>query len=112
MATAKIVKPTTKNSPAIHTGANRDNKSADFYTGFNYPTGGGNDIGVYKQPQPNTTSAKEDVIDKKGNGLNEANISVAGTSKGNYAKENKNGELTMRGYGAAIKGIKTRGPMA
>ena len=90
----------------------KDNKSADFYVGFKYPTGGGNDIGVYKQPQTNTTSAADDVIEKKGNGLNDANISVAGTSKGNYAKENKNGELTMRGYGAATKGIKTRGPMA
>jgi hypothetical protein len=112
MAKNDFPKPTTKNSPAIHTGANRDNKSADFYTGFNYPTGGGNDIGVYKQPQPNTTSAKEDVIQKPGNGMDELNISVAGAAKRNYPKENKNGELTMRGYGAAIKGIKTRGPMA
>ena len=44
--------------------------------------------------------------------MDELNISVAGAAKRNYTKENKNGELTMRGYGAATKGIKTRGPMA
>jgi hypothetical protein len=35
-------------------------------------------------------------------------------SGGNPASKqiNKNGEKTMRGYGAATKGIKTRGPMA
>jgi hypothetical protein len=112
MATNKTVKPTTKNSPAIHTGANRNNKSADFYTGFVYPEGGGNDIGIYKQPQPNTTPAAKDVIDISGNPMDKFNIAVGGTNKGNYAAENKNGELTMRGYGAATKGIKTRGPMA
>ena len=89
----------------------KNKKPADFYVGFNYPKGGGNDIGVYKQPQPNTTSAAEDVTDKKGNALNEANISVAGTSKGNY-KPTKTDGVTMRGYGAATKGIKSRGPMA
>jgi len=28
----------------------KENKDASAYTGFKYPTGGGNDIGVYKQP--------------------------------------------------------------
>ena len=90
----------------------KNNKPADQYVGFVYPQGGGNDIGVYKQPQINTTSAAEDIIQKPGNGMDEVNISVGSTGKRNYAKENKNGELTMRGYGAATKGIKTRGPMA
>ena len=44
--------------------------------------------------------------------ISEMNISVAGLSKGNYAAENKNGEVTMRGTGAATKGTKCRGPMA
>ena len=110
MATAKTVKPTPAGKYPL--GNARDNKSADEYVGFKYPTGGGNDIGVYKQPQLNTTSAKKDVIQKPGNGMDELNISVAGAAKRNYTKENKNGELTMRGYGAATKGIKTRGPMA
>jgi hypothetical protein len=51
-------------------------------------------------------------ITKPGNGVDKVNMSVAGISKGNYAPINKNGEKTMRGYGAATKGIKTRGPMA
>ena len=42
----------------------------------------------------------------------EMNISVGGISKGNYPPENKNPVNTMRGGGAATKGIKTRGPMA
>ena len=112
MAKNDFPKATTKNSPAIHTGANRNNKSADFYTGFVYPEGGGNDIGIYKQPQPNTTPAAKDVTDISGNPLDKFNIAVGGTNKGNYAPDNKYGEKTMRGYGAAIKGIKTRGPMA
>jgi hypothetical protein len=35
-----------------------------------------------------------------------------GVSIGANTKENMNGEITMRGYGAATKGIKCRGPMA
>jgi hypothetical protein len=91
----------------------KENKSADTYTGFVYPTGGGNDIGVYKQPMPNPNGDEKAAIVKPGkNGVNDVNMSVAGISKGNYAPDNKNGEITMRGYGAATKGIKCRGPMA
>ena len=43
--------------------------------------------------------------------MTEMNISVAGLSKGNY-KETKTDGITMRGAGAATKGIKCRGPMA
>lgn len=39
------------------------------------------------------------------------NISAGGLSKGNYAPEKTDG-ITMRGHGAATKGIKSRGPMA
>jgi hypothetical protein len=38
-------------------------------------------------------------------------IGVAGISKGNY-KPTKTDGITMRGHGAATKGIKSRGPMA
>lgn len=110
MAIAKTVKPTPAGKYPL--GNARDNKSADEYVGFKYPAGGGNDIGIYKQPQTNTTSATETAIQKSGNDMDELNVSVAGAAKRNYTKENKNGELTMRGYGAATKGIKTRGPMA
>jgi hypothetical protein len=79
---------------------------------------GGKEVGsasVYAEPH--TMSGKkisnvEKSVSKKGNGVNDINISVAGISKGNYPPENKHGEITMRGGGAATKGIKCRGPMA
>ena len=85
-------------------------KSAEDSTGFKYPAGGGNDIGVYKQPM--NVKSEESAVTKSGNGLSEANISVGGISKGNYPAENKNPVTTMRGGGAATKGTKCRGPMA
>jgi hypothetical protein len=79
---------------------------------------GGKEVGsasVYAKPHTMDgkamTSAKDSVT-KPGNGVNEVNMSVAGISKGNYPAENKHGEITMRGGGAATKGIKCRGPMA
>jgi hypothetical protein len=83
-------------------------KSADTMVGFNYPTGGGNDIGVYKQPQPNTEPSN---INKSGNCIDEFNISVGGTSKGNIKGINPYGVGEMRGYGAATKGRKISGKM-
>jgi hypothetical protein len=43
--------------------------------------------------------------------MDNANISVGGISKGNYAKENPYGVGVMRGYGAATKGRKISGKM-
>lgn len=43
--------------------------------------------------------------------MTEMNVSVAGVSKGNYAKENPYGVGVMRGYGAATKGRKISGKM-
>jgi hypothetical protein len=90
----------------------KENKDASAYTGFKYPAGGGDDIGVYKQPMINPNGTEKAAVTKSGSWTNETNISVAAGSKGNYTPENKYGEKTMRGYGAATKGIKTRGPMA
>lgn len=53
----------------------------------------------------------QSAVTESGNCLNEANISVGGISKGNYAKENPYGTGTMRGYGAATKGKKISGKM-
>ena len=50
-------------------------------------------------------------VTESGNCLNEANISVGGISKGNYAKENPYGTGVMRGFGAATKGKKISGKM-
>jgi hypothetical protein len=79
---------------------------------------GGKEVGpaeVYAEPHTmdgkKMTTAK-DAVTKPGNGIDKVNMSVAGISKGNYAPINKNGEITMRGAGAATKGTKCRGPMA
>ena len=111
MAKQKFPPTETKNAFGAH-GHARDNGPASEYTGFKYPTGGGNDIGVYKQPMPNPVAAAKDVTAKSGNPMDTFNIAVGGVNKGNDKGMNKYGEKTMRGYGAATKGIKTRGPMA
>jgi hypothetical protein len=79
---------------------------------------GGKEVGsasVYAKPHTmdgKAMTTAKDSVTKPGNGVNEVNMSVAGISKGNYPAENKHGEITMRGGGAATKGIKCRGPMA
>ena len=87
----------------------KENKDASAYTGFKYPSGGGNDIGVYKQPMTNAHAAPQDVISKNGNDMPNMNISVGNTSKGNYKVTNPHGVGEMRGYGAATKGRKISG---
>jgi hypothetical protein len=89
----------------------KEAKDASDYTGFKYPSGGGNDIGTYKQPMLNPNGNEEEAVSMRGNGFDETNMSIGGASR-LPAKVNKHGEKTMRGYGAATKGIKTRGPMA
>jgi hypothetical protein len=87
----------------------KENKDASVYTGFKYPSGGNNDIGVYKQPMPNPNGLEQESVSLPGNPLNTMNISVGGVSKGNYAPINPNGVKEMRGYGAATKGRKISG---
>jgi hypothetical protein len=72
---------------------------------------------VYAKPHTmkgKTMDAKmiKDAVTKPGNGMDKVNMSVAGISKGNYSPINKNGEVKIRGTGAATKGTKARGPMA
>mgnify|MGYP003704508445 CR=1 FL=1 len=110
MAKNDFVKP--KAAESFPLGHAKENKDASAYTGFVYPTGGGNDIGVYKQPMPNADTQPTTIVAKPGNPMDELNISVGGISKGNYPAENKNPVTTMRGAGAATKGTKCRGPMA
>ena len=111
MAKNDFPKTETKDAFGAHGNA-KENKSASAYTGFKYPSGGGNDIGMYKQPMPNPNGTERASVTKAGNGVDSVNMSVSGISKGNYGADNRHGEKTMRGYGAATKGIKTRGPMA
>ena len=55
-----------------------------------------------KPSMDSTTGAK--VMEKM-------NISVGGISRGTTPPQNRHGEITMRGTGAATKGTKCRGPM-
>jgi hypothetical protein len=65
--------------------------------------------------EPHTMSGKQVKADIKNQSgadyMNEMNISASSVSKGNY-KPTKTDGITMRGVGAATKGIKCRGPMA
>ena len=99
-----IVKPTPAGKYPL--GNAKENKDASSYSGFKYPTGGGNDIGVYKQPMTNPNPAG--AVHSEGNSLDESRISVGNMTK-SYPKENPYGVKEMRGYGAATKGRKISG---
>ena len=115
MAKNDFPKPTPAESYPL--GHAKENKDASAYTGFKYPSGGGNDIGIYKQPMPSPNSldieVSQDPNKLKSQDLNfkTARQRVSAGDPGSKVI-NRNGEKTMRGYGAATKGIKTRGPMA
>lgn len=100
MATAKNVKPTKKNSPSIHLGANRDNGPAEMYAK------NGASVAAGEAPMKSgilsrTRSAQDaSITDPLSNGVSYG-----------IGREKTDG-IVMRGHGAAIKGIKSRGPMA
>ena len=98
--------PKTKQAEAYPLGHARENKDASAYTGFKYPSGGGNDIGVYKQPMTNPNPQGE--VHSEGSSLDAVRISVGSHTK-SYPKENPYGVKEMRGYGAATKGRKISG---
>lgn len=115
MAKNDFPKPTPAESYPL--GHAKENKDASAYTGFKYPSGGGNDIGIYKQPMPSPNSldieVSQDPNTLKSQDLNfkTARQRVSAGDPGSKVI-NRNGEKTMRGYGAATKGIKFRGPSA
>jgi len=92
------MKPTKKNSPAIHHGANRDNGPAEQYAPPH--TMGGKAL-----QEKDIGFSVEMPTRKNWTPLN------GGVSIGHNEKTETEG-ITMRGYGAATKGIKSRGPMA
>ena len=96
----------TKKAEAYPLGNAKENKSASAYTGFSYPAGGGNDIGVYKQPMKNPESQGE--VFSKGSTMDDVRISVGNITK-SYPGENPHGVKQMRGFGAATKGKKISG---
>jgi hypothetical protein len=88
------VKPTTKNSPPVKTGANRDNKPASAYAGR------------YKEAMPELNAranmSKVDTV----------NASVGNISKAAGDIPTKTNGIKIRGTGAATKGLYARGPLA
>jgi hypothetical protein len=79
---------------------------------------GGKEVGpasVYAEPHTmdgkKMKSAKDAVV-KPGNGVDQVNMSVGNYNKSNKDIINRNGEMKIRGTGAATKGTKARGPMA
>ena len=81
-------------------------KPADQSVGFVYPTGGGDDIGVYKQPETVTVDA---AIYDNGQNVSSLNISAGNIGKNDFKSVNPYGQKEMRGYGAATKGRKISG---
>jgi hypothetical protein len=94
MATAKNVKPTTKNSPAVTTGKAPNNKDAS----------------AYEKRGTSAADGEAAVV------LTGSQIDALEPAIGNLFKkqkgENKNGSWEFRGAGAATKGRKSYGPLA
>ena len=114
MAKNDFPKPTP--DEAFPLGHATGNKDASEVTGFKYPSGGGNDLGIYKQPMGVANadiSYKKDPNRMKSQEV-EYDTPAMRVSVGDPANNrmNKNGEIKIRGTGAAIKGTKARGPMA
>ena len=70
---------------------------------------------VYAEPHTMSgkkmTTAKA-AVTKPGNGVDKVNMSTGAYTKNNDQPINKNGEMKIRGTGAATKGVMARGPMA
>ena len=106
MPTAKLIKPTTKNSSPMRTGHARDNKPAEAYAAPHTMSGG-----------KVTANAKEIEVKKDPNTLSADQVSprtvAMRVSAGNPGADDvKTSGIKMRGTGAATKGVMSRGPMA
>jgi hypothetical protein len=94
----------------------KDNRPAAQSTGTEFfPADTAQPLEKYVQPRPNPNST--DIhFSQDPNKLRSQEISkqtgVQRVSVGDPARPAKTEGITMRGYGAATKGIKSRGPMA
>ena len=96
------VKPTTKNSPKVVIGKNRNNKPAEAYD--KRGTGVANmKADTRYMTDPNTMRADESTP----GGMPARRVSV-----GNITRGPKTTGIEVRGSGAATKGRMARGPMA
>ena len=77
----------------------KENKPASAYAEPHTMSGQKTDVNTYQTQKTGATK------------MNEMNPSIAGISKGNYCPENPYGTGTMRGGGAATKGLKISGKM-
>ena len=93
MATAKNVKPTTKNSPAVVVGKNANNKDAFAY-----------------EKRGTSAADGEAAVVLKGKPIDALRPAIGNLFKDQ--PDTKTDGITIRGTGAATKGIKSRGPMA
>ena len=91
---ATQVKPTTKNSPPIKTGTNRNNKPASAY--------------VDRAKEATSQLAARPNKSK----LDEYDVTIGNISKSAGNEDVKTSGIKMRGTGAATKGLMSRGPMA
>ena len=91
---ATQVKPTTKNSPAIKTGSNRNNKPASAYVDRS------KEATAQLAARPNKSK------------LDEYDVTIGNISKSAGDEKVKTSGIKMRGTGAATKGLMSRGPMA
>jgi hypothetical protein len=91
---ATQVKPTTKNSPAIKTGSNRNNKPASAY--------------VDRAKEATSQLAARPNKSK----LDEYDVTIGNISKSAGNEPVKTSGIKMRGTGAATKGLMSRGPLA
>ena len=91
---ATQVKPTTKNSPAIKTGSNSNNKPASAY--------------VDRAKEATSQLAARPNKSK----LDEYDVTIGNISKSAGNEPVKTTGIKMRGTGAATKGLMSRGPMA
>ena len=91
---ATQVKPTTKNSPPIKTGSNRNNKPASAY--------------VDRSKEATSQLAARPNKSK----LDEYDVTIGNISKSAGDEKVKTSGIKMRGTGAATKGLMSRGPMA
>jgi hypothetical protein len=114
MAKNDFVKTTAADSYPL--GNARENKDASVYTGFKYPSGGGNDIGVYKQPMNSPESSdiafKQNPNTFKGIEVGPETVAMNVSIGDRGANRTEKEGVVTRGNGAATKGTKARGPMA
>ena len=102
---ATQVKPTTKNSPKVVTGKNRDNKPASVYAKPH--TMDGKEYSIHSAQKyvtdPNSLSA----VESTPGGMPSRRVSMGNPARPDADKAG----IKIRGTGAATKGVMARGPM-